>query len=125
MQFSDVINKSKDWAGNSPYVPENELFMNKDLTENDLIIRQINASKIMDRLVREVLDNKNNEGNKPNSPFDFETDFYGSKNYWFRVALPLKFVITLYLILFFPCRIAIGILSILSPLSQLNVVLQL
>jgi hypothetical protein len=42
-----------------------------------------------------------------------------------RVALPLKFVITLYMILFFPLRIAIGILSILSPLSQLNVVLQL
>ena len=52
MQFSDVINKSKNWDGKSPYVPENELFMNTDLTENDLIVRQINASKINNRLLR-------------------------------------------------------------------------
>jgi uncharacterized protein (DUF1919 family) len=55
MQFSDVINKSKDWDRKTPYVNENELFMNKDLTENDLIIRQINASKIIDRLLRTCL----------------------------------------------------------------------
>lgn len=52
MQFNDVINKSKSWDGKTPYLGENELFMNKDLTENDLIIRQINASKIIDRLLR-------------------------------------------------------------------------
>jgi hypothetical protein len=97
--------------------------MNKDLTENDLVIRQINASKIMDRLVRASI--SNTKGPIDKSAFDFETDFYGARNYWYRVALPLKFVITLYLILFFPCRIAIGILSLLSPLSQLNVVLQI
>ena len=123
MQFSDVINKSKDWDRNSPYIADNELFMNKDLTENDLIIRQINASKIMDRLVRASIKNIKSPVDK--TAFDFETDFYGARNYWYRVALPLKFVIALYLILFFPCRIAIGILSLLSPLSQLNVVLQI
>jgi hypothetical protein len=123
MQFSDVINKSKGWDRKTPYIAENELFMNKDLTENDLVIRQINASKIMDRLVRASISNTKGPADK--SGFDFETDFYGARNYWYRVALPLKFVITLYLILFFPCRIAIGILSLLSPLSQLNVVLQI
>jgi hypothetical protein len=39
MQFSDIIKKSKDWNEKTPYVPENELFMNTDLTENDLVIR--------------------------------------------------------------------------------------
>jgi len=53
MQFSDVINKSKSWDRKSPYLGENELFINNDLTENDLIIRQINASKIIDRLLRQ------------------------------------------------------------------------
>ena len=52
MQFSDVINKSKSWDRKTPYLGENELFMNNDLTENDLIIRQINSSKIIDRLLR-------------------------------------------------------------------------
>jgi hypothetical protein len=53
MQFSDVINKSKSWDRKTPYLGENELFMNNDLTENDLIIRLINASKIIDRLLRQ------------------------------------------------------------------------
>lgn len=53
MQFSDVIKKSKRWDSKTPYLGENELFMNNDLTENDLIIRQINASKIIDRLLRQ------------------------------------------------------------------------
>ena len=53
MQFSDVIKKSKSWDGKTPYLGENEVFMNNDLTENDLIIRQINASKIIDRLLRQ------------------------------------------------------------------------
>jgi hypothetical protein len=53
MQFSDVINKSKSWDRKMPYLGENELFMNNDLTENDLIIRQINASKIIDSLLRQ------------------------------------------------------------------------
>jgi hypothetical protein len=52
MQFSDVIKKSKSWDGKTPFLGENELFMNNDLTENDLIIRQINSSKIIDRLLR-------------------------------------------------------------------------
>ncbi len=39
MHFSDIINKSKDWDGKSPYIAENELFMNTDFTENDLVVR--------------------------------------------------------------------------------------
>jgi len=126
MQFSDIINKSKKWDLKTPYVQENELFMNNDLTENDLVIRHINASKIFDRLLRKCL--QKNSGSTyliDNNPFDFEIDFYGTQNYWFKVGLPLKIVLMLYIILFIPCRITIGILSILSPLSQLNVVLQL
>lgn len=55
MQFNEVINKSSDWDGKAPYISENELFMSTDLTENDIVVRQINCSKIVDRLLREAL----------------------------------------------------------------------
>ena len=74
MQFSDVINSSKSWDGRSPYLSENEIFMTSDLTENDLIVRQINASKILNRLLRNTLGKKEID----QSSFDFQTDFYGS-----------------------------------------------
>lgn len=55
MHFSDIINKSKDWDGKSPYIADNELFMNTDLTENDIVARQINCAKIIDRLIMKAL----------------------------------------------------------------------
>jgi hypothetical protein len=128
MQFSDIINKSKDWDGSSPYIPDNELFMTTDLTENDIVVRQINCAKIIDRLLMKALSNENKKAGSyvvDKSAFDYETDFYGRKNYWFKISLPMKIITFLYLIMFFPCRIAIGLLSFLSPLSQLNIVLSL
>ena len=58
MKFDEVIDKSRDWDGKATYISENELFMSKDLTENDIVIRQINCSKILDRLLRETLLNQ-------------------------------------------------------------------
>ena len=63
MKFDEVIDKSRDWDGKAIYISENELFMNKDLTENDIVIRQINCSKIVERLIREALLISNNKGN--------------------------------------------------------------
>lgn len=51
MHYGDVMDKSKDWDSKTPYILGNELFMNSDLTEGDLVIRQINCSKIIDRLL--------------------------------------------------------------------------
>ena len=59
MKFDEVIDKSRDWDGKTTYISENELFMSQDLTENDIVIRQINCSKIVDRLLRESLRNQN------------------------------------------------------------------
>ena len=39
MQFDEVIDKSRDWDGKAPYIKDNELFMNNDLTENDIVVR--------------------------------------------------------------------------------------
>jgi len=79
----------------------------------------------MDRVLQKALLPENlNKG--PNSePFDYERDFYGETNYWFRVSLPLKIVTFIYLVLYFPLRVAVGLLSLLSPLNQLNTILQI
>lgn len=55
MQFNEVIDKSRDWDRKIPYINDNELFMITDLTENDIVVRQINCSKIFDRLLRDAL----------------------------------------------------------------------
>lgn len=52
MNFGEVIDKSKDWDRKSPYLTTNELFMSSDLTETDIAVRQINVSKIIERLLK-------------------------------------------------------------------------
>lgn len=55
MHFGEVIDKSKVWDRKTTYLADNELFMCEDVTENELAIRQINVSKIIDRLLKERL----------------------------------------------------------------------
>lgn len=97
--------------------------MKSDLTENDLIIRQINVSKIVDRIFKEQL--AMGEKANLNEPFDFEKDFYGTRNYWFKIAISLKIINLIYIILYIPYRLSVVILGIFSPLDKLNTVLQL
>jgi hypothetical protein len=61
MHFGDTINKCKDWDKKSPYIAENELFMDSDLTENDVVVRQINVSYIISRLLSENLKLNDND----------------------------------------------------------------
>ena len=77
MQFNEVINQSKDWTGKTAYLAENELFMSKDLTENDLVVRQINSSKIMDRILQKALLPEQLQKGPDRESFVYERDFYG------------------------------------------------
>jgi hypothetical protein len=99
--------------------------MKTDLTENDLVIRQINVAKIIDRIIRERLMEvkKNPEKIIDKTEFKYEVDFYGKNNYWFRLALHMKFITLIYFLLYIPYRLSIVILSIFSPLDQFNTVL--
>jgi hypothetical protein len=115
MKFDEVIDKSRDWDGKATYISENELFMSQDLTENEIVIRQINCSKIVDRLLRHSLQNQSKKSSQ--EEFSFEPDFYGETNYWFKAALPLKVIALIYLVLYIPIRLVIAVLSLLSPLS--------
>lgn len=58
MNFGEVIEKSKAWDRKSPYIEENELFICSDLTEKDIAIRQINVSKILERMLRESIESR-------------------------------------------------------------------
>lgn len=98
-----------------------ELFANEDLTENDIIIRQINCSGILNRLLTERIDNPTAE----KSDFNFEIDFYGRENRWTSFGALLKIFSFLYIILYGPCKLLISFLWIFSPLSKLNTVIQL
>lgn len=39
MNYGEVLDKSKEWDRKVPYIAENELFINSDLTESDIAIR--------------------------------------------------------------------------------------
>lgn len=127
MNYNEVIGKSKEWNFKAPIIAGHELFSNEDLTENEIVIRQVNCSKILDRLLRERITSiSSTKAAVPDtsiSPFDFETDFYGQQHYWFKIALPLKIITLLYIIMYVPYRICIAVLSIFSPFNKLNTVL--
>ena len=55
----------------------------------------------------------------------FERDFYGDEHYWFKFGIMLKLVTLVYLVLYIPYRLMLGVLSIFHPLSKLNTVIQL
>jgi hypothetical protein len=52
MNFTDVMERSREWDLKSPYIKGNELFTTADLTESDIVVRMINCSKILSRLLR-------------------------------------------------------------------------
>ena len=53
MSFDVLLEKSKDWDKENPLVESSELSRSHDLTDNDVIIRQINCSSILARLVED------------------------------------------------------------------------
>ena len=73
MTYGEIINKSSIWDKQSPYLSQNELISFEDLTENDIIVRQINCSKILDRMIKRRLKDEA----YGSQPFSFDSDFYG------------------------------------------------
>jgi hypothetical protein len=71
----------------------------------------------MDRILQKALMPENIQKGSNREPFIFDNDFYGQTNYWFRTSLPLKIVTIVYLVLYFPLKVAVSILGLLSPLN--------
>ena len=49
MSFSDLIARSKTWDKKKSILPEHELSRTDDLTDNDIVVRQINCAHIFKR----------------------------------------------------------------------------
>lgn len=98
--------------------------MTDDLTDNDLVIRQINYAHIISRLLlKRLIDDST-------SCEDFKTseDFYGDQKYWRRANLCMRIILFSFLVLCLTQRFFIKALIFLSsplPLQKLNILIQL
>lgn len=61
ISFDEVLNKSKSWDKEKPLIESSELSRLYDLTDNDIIIRQINCSQILERLLSKRVKNYNEQ----------------------------------------------------------------
>jgi N-acetylglucosaminyl transferase component (Gpi1) len=92
-----------------------------DLTHNDVVIRQINASSILKRLLSERLTREHAE-----SDFNFPLDFYGDAKYWLKASLPMKMTMIVFLVLQLPQVLILrAVLFFMAPLNKINVVIQM
>ena len=51
VRFGDLIERCSSWDQKSPIFERNEIVMVDDLTDNDVVIRQINSSSTLKRLI--------------------------------------------------------------------------
>jgi phosphatidylinositol N-acetylglucosaminyltransferase subunit Q len=58
ISFDEILEKSKSWDKEKPLLDTSELSRLYDLTDNDIIIRQINCSQILERLLAERVQSK-------------------------------------------------------------------
>ena len=102
-----------------------------DLTDNDIVIRQINCSQILRRLLAGSF-----MGNGPiedlprtlvsKDTFEFPGDFYGDTNYWLKTSLPMRLIIVIFMVLYLPMTLVLkSLLMILSPFDKFNIVISL
>ena len=57
ISFDEVLDKNKFWDKKKPLLESSELSRLHDLTDNDIIIRQINCSSILERLLNKRVKN--------------------------------------------------------------------
>lgn len=98
--------------------------MTEDLTDNDLVIRQINSAHIVQRLLKNTLKNQG----AGNQPFQFSSDYYGDSKYWRRTNILMKLILFCFLLLCVTQRLLIKsflFLTSLLPLQKINLMLQL
>lgn len=118
MGYGEILDKSSKWEHVFPMIAENELFAIEDLSENDIVIRQINCSKILVKLLDQRLKSK-----QPLGDFNFYSDFYGKKNYWMSDGCFINFLNIVYYMLSVSYFLLLKIMSVMEPLTKLNTVI--
>ena len=83
-----MIEKTKTWDMQSPILPYHELSMTDDLTDNNIVIRQINCAHILKRNLARRLAMKEDDGS--------EFDYYGDEYYWMRQSIPMRFLLFIF-----------------------------
>lgn len=117
ISFDDVLNKSKNWDKDKPLIESSELSRLYDLTDNDIIIRQINCSQILERL----LSNRIKSGPSARVKFDFDRDFYGEEPYWTRqYSLTMRLMALVFAIIYTPYNFIIEVFLFLTRFEWLN-----
>lgn len=99
--------------------------MTEDLTDNDLVLRQINYSNIIARLLNQRLEIS--EG--CDDDLQYSADFYGDPLYWRRANITMRFVFFIFLFLYLTQSILIKTLLFLTKplffLQKSNLMIQL
>ena len=94
--YIELQRQSKTWDKNSPFLKDYELVAIDDLTHNNIMLRQINASQIINRLLKKALE----DNDFATKSFEFPADFYGDKSYWLRLGLFLKPLMLIFIVLY-------------------------
>ena len=55
ISFGELLESGRNFSGSGPILKDHELVMTEDLTDNDLVIRQINSAHIVQRLLKNTL----------------------------------------------------------------------
>ena len=94
--------------------------MRDDLTDNEIILRQVNCSLMLQRNLEKKLTQKE-------IGTQFAENFYGDQNYWSRVSWLMRFILLVFLVIYFSqIYILKGLISLLGPIdNKLNLVIQL
>ena len=120
VSFSELMERSKLWDKQSPILPRHELSMTDDLTDNEIIIRQINAVHVLSRNLNERLKQR------PDTPKDsitFAKQYYGEESYWERPSCAMRIVVFIFSIIYLVQSYCLRImLFALAPLPKLNLV---
>ena len=51
MNYGEILERSKSWDFVQPMLESNELVMTDDLTDNNIVVRQINCTSILDKML--------------------------------------------------------------------------
>lgn len=123
--FDEVLNNSKTWEKDKPLIESSELSRLHDLTDNDIITRQINCSQILERLLSKrvsQLDSSTRAGVElADAKFDFDRDFYGHEAFWTSGnSLAMRFMALIFAFLYYPYSLLIRLFACLERFNCLN-----
>lgn len=105
--------------------------MTDDLTDNDIVIRQINCAHILRRNLERLLSSglrgslESRGSEEKDAEVDtFTFDYYGDQNYWMRYGIPMRIIMLIFPVLYIvQCTVLRLLLFLTTPLKKLNLVI--